>query len=49
MTSKVSFIRGEIDVHDDKAWEDYVSRANEMGWDRLKDIEQAAWDRMSKN
>ena len=48
-TSKVSFIRGEIDVNDDKAWEEYVSKANEMGWNRLKDIEQAAWDRMAAN
>ena len=48
-TSKVSFITGEVDVEDDKAWENYVNRVGEMGWNRLKDIEQAAWDRMATN
>ena len=47
VTSKVSFIRGEVDVNDDKAWADYVSKVKQMGWDRLKVIEQAAWDRMA--
>ena len=48
-TSKVSFITGEVDVNDDKAWENYVNRVGEMGWNRLKDLEQAAWDRMAAN
>ena len=48
-TSKVSFITGEVDVNDDKAWENYVNRVGEMGWNKLKDLEQAAWDRMAAN
>lgn len=42
---KVSFITGEIDVEDNKAWNDYVAKVKEMGYDKLMEIEQAAYDR----
>ena len=48
-TSKVSFITGEFDVNDDKAWESHLSKVNDMGYERLMEIEQAAWDRMTAN
>ena len=42
---KVSFITGEVDIEDDKAWNDYVAKVKEMGYDKLMEIEQAAYDR----
>lgn len=48
-TGKISFVTGQLDVENDKAWEDYVSTVNTMAWNRLKEIEQAAYDRMISN
>lgn len=48
-TAKTSFITGELDVTNDKVWADYVEKVNEMGYERIMKIEQAAWDRMSAN
>lgn len=45
-TAKVSFVTGEFDANDDKAWENHVNTVKGMGYDRLMEIEQAAWDRM---
>ena len=42
---KVSFITGEVDIENDKAWNDYVAKVKEMGYDKLMEIEQAAYDR----
>lgn len=48
-TAKVSFITGEFDANDDKVWENHVNTVKSMGYDRLMEIEQAAWDRMAAN
>ena len=48
-TSKVSFITGEFDPYDDKVWENHVNTVKSMGYDRLMEIEQGAWDRMAAN
>ena len=48
-TAKVSFITGEFDANDDKVWENHVNTVKGMGYDRLMEIEQAAWDRMAAN
>lgn len=45
-SAKVSFITGEFDPNDDKAWANHVNTVKSMGYDRLMEIEQAAWDRM---
>lgn len=46
---KVSFMTGEVDVEDDAAWENYVQQVKKMGYDRLMEIEQAAYDRYYAN
>lgn len=43
---KSSFMTGEVDPHDDKAWNNYVNQVKKMGYDRLMEIEQAAYDRL---
>ena len=48
-TAKVSFITGEFDPYDDKVWENHVNTVKSMGYDRLMEIEQGAWDRMAAN
>ena len=40
---KVQFIIGETDI--DTTWESYIAKLNEMGLERLLEIEQAAYDR----
>ncbi len=42
---KVSFMNGEVDVNDDAAWDAYVKQVEAMGYERLMQIEQAAYDR----
>ncbi len=46
---KVSFVSGEVDVEDDAEWNKYVDSVKQMGYDRLMQIEQAAWDRKTAN
>ena len=46
---KSSFMSGETDPNDDKAWNNYVKQVKKMGYDRLMEIEQAAYDRLMKN
>lgn len=43
---KSSFMTGEVDPNDDKAWDAYVNQVKKMGYDRLMEIEQAAYDRL---
>lgn len=43
---KSSFMTGEVDPNDDKAWNAYVDQVKKMGYDRLMEIEQAAYDRL---
>ena len=45
-TVKVQFITGELDI--DKDWDSYLNEMNKMGADRFLEIEQAAYDRLSK-
>ncbi len=45
--AKVSFITGETDI--DSGWENYVSELNQMGLERLVEIDQAAYDRFAAN
>lgn len=45
---KSSFMTGEVDPNDDKAWNTYVNQVKKMGYDRLMEIEQAAYDRLQK-
>ena len=46
---KSSFMSGETDPNDDKAWNNYVNQVKKMGYDRLMEIEQAAYDRLMKS
>ncbi len=43
---KSSFMTGEVDPNDDKAWDAYVNQVKKMGYDRLMEIEQTAYDRL---
>ena len=45
---KSSFMTGEVDPNDDKAWNAYVDQVKKMGYDRLMQIEQAAYDRLQE-
>ena len=45
---KSSFMTGEVDPNDDKAWNAYVDQVKKMGYDRLMEIEQAAYDRLQE-
>ncbi len=45
---KSSFMTGEVDPSDDKAWDSYVNQVKKMGYDRLMEIEQSAYDRLMK-
>ena len=42
-STKVQFIIGEVDI--DATWQNYIAKLNEMGLQRLLEIEQAAYDR----
>ena len=43
-----SFINGQVELND-KNWNDFQAKMNEMGLSRLLEIEQAAYDRLMKN
>ncbi len=45
---KSSFMTGEKDPNSDKDWNEYVNQVKKMGYDRLMEIEQAAYDRLMK-
>ncbi|HJA93117.1 MAG TPA: extracellular solute-binding protein [Candidatus Eisenbergiella merdipullorum] len=42
-TAKAQFITGEMDI--DTSWDSYIEKLNEMGLERLLEIDQAAYDR----
>ena len=44
-TTTVSFISGEKDINSDAEWNGYVNQIKTMGYDRLMEIETAAWNR----
>lgn len=45
-TMKVSFMMGETDPYDDNAWNTYVEQVYKMGYEKLMEVQQAAYDRM---
>ena len=45
---KSSFMTGEKDPSNDKDWNAYVNQVKKMGYDRLMEIEQSAYDRLMK-
>lgn len=44
-TSALQFINGDLDINDDAAWDDYVSKIEDMGIAELTEIVQGAYDR----
>ena len=44
-TTKAQFITGELDI--DADWEDHLKKLNEMGLEKLLEIEQAAYSRLT--
>lgn len=44
-TSVLQFIRGDMDVNDDAAWDEYVANIEAMNVDELTEIIQGAYDR----
>ena len=42
-TTRIQFITGEADI--DATWDSYIAKLNEIGLERLMEIEQAAYDR----
>lgn len=42
-TSKAQFITGEMDI--DASWDAYIEKLNQMGLERILEIDQAAYDR----
>lgn len=45
-TVKAQFITGEMDI--DASWDEHLNKLNQMGLERLLEIEQAAYDRLMK-